>query len=111
MIKYSANWHRNEKFGNAIKSGDTLNVKLENAVVCTGQIKKKVWYGWKLMQIAQGVNFIKFNLKKKKHGKTVGYDPGHYQLTWDGSGLGSGIYFIDFQARDTHQFRKISLVK
>ena len=39
------------------------------------------------------------------------YDPGHYQLTWDGSGLGSGIYFIDFQARDTHQFRKISLVK
>ena len=39
------------------------------------------------------------------------YDPGHYELTWDGSGLGSGIYFIDFQARDTHQFRKVSLVK
>jgi len=80
MITYSANWHRNNKFGNAIKSGATLNVKLENAVVCTGQIKKKVWYGWKLMQIAQGVNFIKFNLKKKKRGKTVNYDLGHYQL-------------------------------
>jgi len=80
MIKYSANWHRNKKFGNAIKSGDTLKVKLENAIVCTGQIKKKVWYGWKLMQIAQGVNFIKFILKKKKRGKTVNYDLGHYQL-------------------------------
>ena len=80
MMKYSANWHRNNKFGNAIKSGATLNVKLENAVVCTGQIKKKVWYGWKLMQIAQGVNFMKFNLKKKKRGKTVGYDVGHYLL-------------------------------
>jgi len=76
MMKYSANWHRNKKFGNAIKSGDTLRVKIENAVVCTGQIKKKVWYGWKLLQIAQGKSTMKFILKKKKGN----YDLGHYQL-------------------------------
>ena len=39
------------------------------------------------------------------------YDAGHYGLTWDGSALSSGIYFIDFQAGNTRQVRKVSLVK
>jgi len=39
------------------------------------------------------------------------YDAGHYGLTWDGSALSSGIYFIDFQAGKTRQVRKVSLIK
>jgi len=91
-MKYSANWHRNKKFGNAIKSGKVLRVGIKGAVVCTGKISKKVWYGWKLVQINQGINDLKFTLKKYSRGKIVGYPPGHYQLhlwAWNLKGQGA----------------------
>ena len=91
-MKYSANWHRNKKFGNAIKSGKVLRVKIAGAVICTGKISKKVWWGHKLVQINQGINSLDFLLKQRKMGKTVGYDGGHYQLhiwAWDLKGRGA----------------------
>jgi len=79
-MKYKANWIRTNK-GNGIKAGNTLIVKVENAVVTTGIISLK-WHGlfWKRLQIAQGKTIVSFKLKKKKGKKTVPYDNGHYKL-------------------------------
>jgi len=62
-MKYTANWHRNKRYGNAVKSGAKLNVKISGAVIVSGMIYKKTWYGKKLLQIQQSKNKISFLLK------------------------------------------------
>ena len=79
-MKYTANWHRNKRFGNAVKSGAKLNVKISGAVIVSGAIYKKTWYGHKMLQAQQGKNKISFLLKQYKNRKVIGYDTGHYTL-------------------------------
>ena len=79
-MKYTANWHRNKRNGNSENSGSKLNVKISGAVIVSGMIYKKTWYGKKLLQIQQSKNKITFLLKQYKNRKVTGYDTGHYTL-------------------------------
>ena len=78
-MKYKANWIKTEK-GNGIKTGNTITVKVIDAITVSGWIARKTWHGRKIMQVAQGKCLVSFKLKKKKSKKTVPYKTGTYTL-------------------------------
>jgi len=78
-MKYKANWIKTEK-GNGIKTGNTITVKVIDAITVSGWIARKTWHGRKIMQVAQGKCLVSFKLKKKKRKKTVPYKTGTYTL-------------------------------
>ena len=78
-MKYKANWIKT-KNGNGIKTGNTITVKVIDAITVSGWIARKSWHGRKIMQVAQGKCLVSFKLKKKKRKKTVPYKTGTYTL-------------------------------
>ena len=78
-MKYKANWIKTEK-GNGIKTGNTITVKVIDAITVSGWIARKTWHGKKIMQIGQGKSLVSFKLKEKKRKKTVPYKIGRYIL-------------------------------
>ena len=84
-MKYKANWIKTKK-GNGIKTGNTITVKVIDAITISGWIAKKTWYGKKIMQIGQGKTLLSFKLKEKKGKKTVPYKTGRYILKISATG-------------------------
>ena len=78
-MKYKANWIKTEK-GNGIKTGNSIIVKVNEAITVSGWIARKTWHGKKIMQVAQGKSHVSFKLKEKRMGKTVPYKTGRYTL-------------------------------
>ena len=78
-MKYKANWIKTKK-GNGIKTGNTITVKVIDAITISGWIARKTWHGRKIMQIGQGKTLVSFKLKDKKRKKTVPYKTGTYIL-------------------------------
>ena len=78
-MNYKANWIKTKK-GNGIKTGNTITVKVVNAITVSGWIARKTWHGKKIMQIGQGKTLVSFKLKEKKGKKTVPYKTGTYIL-------------------------------
>ena len=67
-MKYKANWIKTKK-GNGIKTGNTITVKVIDAITVSGWIARKTWHGKKIMQIGQGKSLVSFKLKEKKRKK------------------------------------------
>ena len=78
-MKYKANWIKT-KNGNGIKTGNSIIVKVNEAITVSGWIARKTWHGRKIMQIGQGKTLVSFKLKEKRMGKTVPYKTGRYTL-------------------------------
>ena len=78
-MKYKVNWIKT-KYGNGIKTGNTLIVKIQEAVVISGFIKQKTWYGGKMKQVDQAKNTLSFKLKERKKKRTINYKKGLYVL-------------------------------
>ena len=84
-MKYKANWIKTEKV-NGIKTGNTIIVKVIDAITVSGWIARKTWHGRKIMQIGQGKSHVSFKLKEKKRKKTVPYKTGTYTLKISATG-------------------------
>ena len=84
-MKYKANWIKT-KNGNGIKTGNTITVKVIDAITISGWIAKKTWQGKKIMQIGQGKSIVSFKLKEKKRKKPVPYKTGRYILKISATG-------------------------
>ena len=84
-MKYKANWIKTEK-GNGIKTGNTITVKVIDAITVSGWIARKTWHGKKIMQIGQGKTLVSFKLKEKKWRKTKPYKTGRYILKISATG-------------------------
>ena len=78
-MKYKANWIKTQ-YGNGIKAGNTLIVKVTDATIITGVVSRKTWHGKKRLQIDQSKNTLSFKLKEKKGKRTVPYKKGNYHL-------------------------------
>ena len=78
-MKYKANWIKTQD-GNGIKTGNTITVKVIDAITISGWIARKTWHGRKIMQIGQGKSLVSFKLKEKKRKKTIPYKTGTYIL-------------------------------
>ena len=78
-MKYKVNWIKT-KYGNGIKTGNTLIVKVEEARIISGWIAKKTFYGRKMKQVDQAKNMLSFKLKERKKKRTVNYKKGLYVL-------------------------------
>ena len=85
-MKYKANWIKT-KNGNGIKTGNTITVKVIDAITVSGWIARKTWHGKKIMQIGQGKSLVSFKLKEKKGKKTVPYKTGTYILKISGTAI------------------------
>ena len=84
-MKYKVNWIKT-KYGNGIKTGNTIIVKVIDAITVSGWIARKTWHGKKIMQVAQGKSFVSFKLKEKKGKKTIPYKTGRYILKISATG-------------------------
>ena len=90
-MKYKANWIKT-KNGNGIKTGNTIIVKVIDAITISGWIARKTWHGRKIMQIGQGKSLVSFKLKEKKRKKTVPYKTGTYILKISATGTKNKSY-------------------
>lgn len=84
-MKYNANWIKTPK-GNGIKSGNSIIVKVNDAITVSGWIARKTWHGKKIMQVAQGRTYVSFKLKEKRMGKILPYKTGRYILKISATG-------------------------
>jgi len=78
-MKYKVNWIKTKE-GNGIKTGNTITVKVIDAITVSGWIAKKTWYGRKMKQVDQAKNMLSFKLKERKGKRTVNYKIGKYIL-------------------------------